>query len=96
LAYEREVRITVTKLLTDCGSQFGRLYADAFKGSKHSNMKELRLEAADGEWRAAFAVGPHRPAILLVAGDKSRGSRKVFSRLMVAKPGFRFSGHRES
>lgn len=61
LAYEREVRIaliTVTKLLADYGPQLGRPYADTLKGSKHSNMKELRFEAADGEWRAAFAFDP--------------------------------------
>ena len=99
LVYEREVRIAliaVTKLLADYGPQLGRPYADTLKGSKHSNMKELRFEAADGEWRAAFAFDPQRRAILLVAGDKSGGSQKLFYRRMVAKADFRFSAHLES
>ncbi len=39
--------------------QFGPLAkrprVDTLKGSKHSNMKELRFDAADGVWRVAFA-----------------------------------------
>ncbi|OWZ92245.1 addiction module toxin RelE [Sinorhizobium sp. LM21] len=99
LAYERDVRIAliaVTKLLSDYGPQLGRPYADTLKGSKHSNMKELRFEAAEGEWRAAFAFDPQRRAILLVAGDKSGRSQKLFYRRMIAKADFRFSEHLES
>jgi Phage derived protein Gp49-like (DUF891) len=52
--------------------------ADALDGSKHANMKELRFEASDSEWRAAFAFDPERRAVLLVAGDKSGGRQKRF------------------
>ena len=58
LAFERDVRVALiaaTRLLQDHGPQLGRPHADTLKGSKHANMKELRFEAADGEWRAAFA-----------------------------------------
>jgi hypothetical protein len=54
----------------------GRPHADTLKGSKHADMKELRFEGADGEWRAAFAFDPERRAILLVAGEKSGGSQR--------------------
>ena len=99
LAFEREVRIALiaaTRLLSDYGPQLGRPHADTLKGSKHANMKELRFEAADGEWRAAFAFDPERRAILLVAGDKSGGSQKRFYRKLIAKADFRFSEHLES
>ena len=56
-------------------------------------MKELRFEAADGEWRAAFAFDPRRHAILLVAGDKSGGSQKRFYRQLIAKADKRLSAH---
>ena len=72
----------------------GRM-ADTLKGSKHANMKELRFEASDGEWRAAFAFDPERKAILLVAGDKSGGSEKRFYKQIIAKADFRFSAHVE-
>ncbi|WP_439710272.1 type II toxin-antitoxin system RelE/ParE family toxin [Agrobacterium leguminum] len=99
LSYERDVRIAliaVTRLLSDYGPQLGRPYANTLKESKHSNMKELRFEAADGEWRAAFAFDPQRRAILLVAGDKSGRGQKLFYCGMIAKADLRFSEHLES
>lgn len=99
LAFEREVRIALiaaTRLLSDYGPQLGRPHADTLKGSKHTNMKELRFEAADGEWRAAFAFDPERRAIMLVAGDKAGGSQKRFYRQLIAKADLRFSEHLES
>jgi len=99
LAFERDVRIALVAaaaLLQDFGPQLGRPHADTLKGSKHANMKELRFEAADGEWRAAFAFDPERRAIMLVAGDKSGGSQKRFYRQLIAKADLRFSEHVES
>lgn len=99
LTYDRDVRVALAataKLLGTFGPQLGRPYADTLKGSKHANMKELRFEAADGEWRAAFAFDPARRAILLVAGDKSGGSESRFYRQLIAKADLRFSEHMES
>lgn len=97
-AFEQEVQdalLAVAKLLVDYGPQLVRPYADTLKGSKHANMKELRFEAADGEWRAAFAFDPRRKAILLVAGDKSGGSQKRFYKQLIATADRRFSAHLE-
>jgi len=99
LALERDVRVAMfaaTKLLADFGPQLGRPHADTLKGSRHANMKELRFEAADGEWRAAFAFDAERNAIVLVAGDKSGGSQKRFYKSLIAKADLRFSDHLES
>jgi len=96
LAFEQSVQdalLAVAKLLADYGPQLGRPHADTLKGSKHANMKELRFEASDGEWRAAFAFDPERKAILLVAGDKSGGSEKRFYKQFIAKADLRFSAH---
>ena len=49
-------------------------------------MKELRLSAADGEWRVAFAFDPERRAVLLVAGEKSGGSRGGSTARSSARP----------
>lgn len=98
-AFEASVQdglLAVAKLLADYGPRLGRPHADTLKGSKHANMKELRFEGADGEWRAAFAFDPERRAILLVAGDKSGGSQKRFYRQLIAKADSRFSAHVES
>jgi hypothetical protein len=58
-------------------------------------MKELRFEAANGEWRAAFAFDPRRHAVLFVAGDKTGASQKRFYRRLIAKADLRFSAHLE-
>ena len=102
LAFEQSVQdalLAVAKLLAEYGPQLGRPHADTLKGSKHANMKELRFEASDGEWRAAFAFDPERKAILLVAGDKSGGSEKRFYKQIIAKADlqvFRSCGKTES
>jgi hypothetical protein len=56
-------------------------------------MKELRFEAANGEWRTAFAFDPERSAILLVAGDKTGGSQKRFYEHLIRKADRRFAEH---
>lgn len=99
LAFEQTVQdalLAAAKLLADYGPRLGRPHADTLKGSKYANMKELRFEASDGEWRAAFAFDPERKAILLVAGDKSGGSEKRFYKQLIAKADLRFSAHVES
>ena len=99
LAFEQHVRkelLAAAKLLADYGPQLGRPHVDTLKGSKHANMKELRFEASNGAWRAAFAFDPERKAILLVAGDKSGESQRRFYKQLIAKADFRFSGHLDS
>ena len=99
LAFEPVVQdalLATAKLLAEFGPQLGRPYADTLNGSKYANMKELRFEALDGEWRAAFAFDPHRQAILLVAGDKSGGSQRRFYKQLIAKADKRFSVHLSS
>jgi hypothetical protein len=75
------------------GPQLKRPLADTLKGSKHSNMKELRFEADDGVWRVLFAFDPTRNAVLLVAGDKSGTSQKRFYKDLIKKADSRFGTH---
>lgn len=53
------------------GPALGRSRVDSVKGSRHHNMKELRI----GSLRALFAFDSHRRGIVLVGGDK-RGNWK--------------------
>uniref|UniRef100_B8HZQ9 Addiction module toxin RelE n=1 Tax=Cyanothece sp. (strain PCC 7425 / ATCC 29141) TaxID=395961 RepID=B8HZQ9_CYAP4 len=80
-------------LLEAIGPTLGRPRADTLNGSKHSNMKELRFDAADGVWRVAFAFDPQRHAILLVAGDKSGTSERRFYKNLIQKADTRFDQH---
>ena len=91
-----DVRIEIlalSRVLQQFGPQLGRPRVDTLSGSHHTNMKELRFSAADGEWRVAFAFDPTRSAILLVAGDKSGVSEKKFYRRLIAKADERFDAH---
>lgn len=78
-------------LLEQFGPQLGRPSVDTLKGSKHSNMKELRFKTGNGVWRIAFAYDPKRQAILLVAGNKSGVSKTRFYKELIRKADERFS-----
>ena len=77
------------------GPETGRPHVDKLHGSDHANMKELRFEAANGEWRVAFAFDPKRQAILLVSGDKTGVSDKKFYKRLIEKADERYSRHVE-
>ena len=78
------------------GPETGRPHVDKLKGSDYANMKELRFEAADGEWRVAFAFDPKRRAVLLVAGDKTGVSEKKFYKRLIDKADKRYERHLEN
>ncbi len=67
----QDALVAAARLLEDYGPRLARPHSDTLNGSRYANMKELRIAAADGVWRVAFAFDPERQGILLVAGDKS-------------------------
>lgn len=81
------------KVIETFGPAAGRPRVDTLKGSKHANMKELRFDADDGVWRAAFAFDPKREAIIIVAADKSGGSEKKFYKRLIKTADERFDQH---
>ncbi|HBF29686.1 type II toxin-antitoxin system RelE/ParE family toxin [Rhizobium sp.] len=96
--FDAEVKIELRAmilLLKDKGPELKRPWADTLNGSDYANMKELRFEAADGEWRAAFAFDPERKAIILVAGDKSGMSQTKFYKQLINKADKRYGSHLE-
>ena len=86
--------LTQAKVLEVFGPTLGRPRVDTLKGSRHSNMKELRFDA-DGVWRVAFAFDPERRAIILVAGDKAGVSEGRFYTQLIRKADNRFDKHLE-
>ncbi len=84
------------KVLSAFGPLLKRPHADTLKGSKFSNMKELRFEADNGVWRLAFAFDPRRKAILLVAGDKSGVAPGRFYKGLIKRADARFAEHMRS
>lgn len=71
------------------GPQLGRPMVDTLQGSKHRNMKEIRV-AVKGAWRFLFAFDPGRNAIVLCGGNKEGQSKNRFYRAMIAKADQRF------
>ena len=65
------------------GPNLGRPHADTLNGSAHSNRKELRVSAAGGIWRIAYAFDPVLNAILLAAGDKRSVNEDRFYRDLI-------------
>jgi len=63
------------RLLEELGPALGRPHADSVEGSRHSNMKELRIQHAGRPYRVLFAFDPRRCAILLLGGDKTGNPR---------------------
>lgn len=81
------------KVIERFGPAAKRPRVDSLKGSKHSNMKELRFDADGGVWRIAFAFDPRRRAVLLVGGDKSGVSEKRFYQRLVKVADERYDVH---
>ncbi|MBV9567053.1 MAG: type II toxin-antitoxin system RelE/ParE family toxin [Hyphomicrobiales bacterium] len=77
------------------GPVMKRPATDTLKGSRFSNMKELRFGADNGVWRLAYAFDPARKAILLVVGDKSGVPQRRFYKSLIRKADERFAGHLE-
>lgn len=71
---QEDVRAKVN-LLRRFGPSLGRPHADRIGSSKHSNMKELRVQHAGRPYRVLFAFDPRRCAILLIGGDKTGNNR---------------------
>ena len=67
-------------LLEMFGPALGRPHGDSLKGSRHSNMKELRTQHRGRPIRTFFAFDPRRTAILLIGGGKNGGER-VYQRM---------------
>jgi len=89
----RRAILAHSRLLKEYGPQLGRPRVDTLNGSRHASMKEMRLGAAGGEWRVAFAFDPVRRAILPVAGDRSGGGGRRFYRELTRRADGRFDRH---
>ncbi|HKX07610.1 MAG TPA: type II toxin-antitoxin system RelE/ParE family toxin [Stellaceae bacterium] len=97
-AFPTDVRVELlaqARVVEAFGPAAKRPRVDTLNGSKHSNMKELRFDAANGVWRVAFAFDPERRAVLLVAGDKGGSSERAFYRRLIAIADRRFDAHLE-
>jgi hypothetical protein len=90
---EREEITAVVDLLKLFGPMLKRPHADALKGSKYQNMKELRAKTSVSELRVAFAFDTERKAILLTGGDKSGVGQRAFYAQLIDRADRLFAAH---
>lgn len=62
-------------LLEDYGPNLRFPYSSGINGSKHGNMRELRIQHEGRPFRILYAFDPRRCAILLLGGDKTGDDR---------------------
>ncbi|MBN1345640.1 MAG: type II toxin-antitoxin system RelE/ParE family toxin [Phycisphaerae bacterium] len=71
----------VVLLLMKVGPVLGRPHVDTIEGSRHSHMKELRVQHAGEPYRVLFAFDPRRSAILLIGGKKT-GDKRWYDKMV--------------
>ncbi|NES20869.1 MAG: addiction module toxin RelE [Symploca sp. SIO3E6] len=62
---------SVVQLLMEEGAKLPFPYSSGIKGSKHTHLRELRIQSGGNPIRVFYAFDPRRTAILLIGGDKT-------------------------
>ncbi len=68
------IAVSVT-LLEQKGPSLPYPYSSSIEGSKHSHMRELRVQHKGNPYRVLYAFDPRRSAILLIDGNKTGKDR---------------------
>lgn len=63
------------ELLEEKGPQLKFPHSSGIEGSKHSHMRELRVQSGGNPIRIFYAFDPRRMVILLIGGDKTGQDR---------------------
>lgn len=65
----------VVGLLEERGPSLGFPFSSGIQGSRHSHMRELRIQHRSEPYRVLYAFDPKRTAILLLGGNKTGDNR---------------------
>jgi hypothetical protein len=76
---EQRKVVAAVEALQELGPTTGRPLVDTVEGSRHPNMKELRVTQT---MRIFFAFDPERVAILLIGGDKAGKTKRFYKRMI--------------
>lgn len=76
LTESQQDSITATcELLMEMGPHLKYPHTSGISSSRHSHMRELRVQASGDPIRIFYAFDPRRSAILLIGGDKTGNDR---------------------
>lgn len=78
---EQDDITSVVTLLEKRGVNLGYPYSSKINDSKHSQMRELRIQSKGKPIRIFYAFDPKRDAILLIGGDKT-GDKRFYQRMI--------------
>ncbi|NVN11411.1 type II toxin-antitoxin system RelE/ParE family toxin [Nguyenibacter vanlangensis] len=77
---EREDVYASGLLLEERGPSLRHPMSSGISGSRHSHMRELRIQSGGRPIRIFYAFDPRRAAILLIGGDKT-GDDRFYERM---------------
>lgn len=80
---DRVSMLAALLVLREKGPGLSRPYADTVRGSRYSNMKELRIQSKGDPLRAFFAFDPNRTGIVLCAGNKIGNERRFYDEMLL-------------
>lgn len=72
---EQESIDASVRLLEEKGPNLGFPHTSGIERSRHSHMRELRVQHEGRPYRILYAFDPRRSAILLLGGDKTGNDR---------------------
>ncbi len=76
LSEDEQVSVdALVRLLEQRGPALGFPHTSGISRSKHSHMRELRIQHQGRPYRVLYAFDPRRSAILLIGGDKTGNDR---------------------
>ena len=79
---DRACVLAALLVLREKGPGLPRPYADTLRGSRYSNMKELRIQSRGDPLRAFFAFDPYRTGIVLCAGNKVGNEKRFYDEML--------------
>jgi hypothetical protein len=71
---QKSIALSV-RLLQEFGAALPFPHSSGIVGSKHSHMRELRIQHQGRPFRVLYCFDPRRAAILLLGGDKTGDNR---------------------
>lgn len=72
---EQDSIAAIVRVLEERGPTLRYPYSSDVKSSRHSHMRELRIQHGGNPYRILYAFDPRRAAILLIGGDKAGDDR---------------------
>lgn len=68
-------------MLMEAGPHLGYPYSSGIESSRHSHIRELRIQHRGDPYRVFYAFDPRRTAILLIGGGKT-GDKRFYEKMV--------------